>query len=299
MRPVTLYEDVGYGGISAGIGYGNYSNITSAGFPNDAVSSIKVAPFTKVVLYENTGFTGQSLTLYGPVDIPNLWEYKTRFEDIASSMQVIRMEPTPETKIACCTGGGYQCGEFAPGSGACNSFTSGFCSQAANIANPYCKTWCRSNTATCDPAVIAYCASNPTDPYCACLASPANTKGVINPKCADLKCLTSGYLTSSMAVANCPPIVTCEAKVVLENSGVSLSNSIPVQQNCGNTVAIAPDGTPILAPAGNVSVQTSALAAQPANSHLFLLFVLFILLSALVGLGFYIKRSRAAKVSQA
>lgn len=281
-QPVTIFEDVNYGGSHAGLNYGAFSTMSSIGFPNNAVSSVKVGPFTRLSLYDDEWFGGAVLHIYGPKDIPNLWEYTDRMEDRASSIRVTRMEPTIDEKMKCCQGlSTGNCGEFNPSSALCGNVMGEYCT-SAKMSENVCRTWCRANPNSCDSAVAAFCNTNTGDSFCTCLKSPAAIKGIINPKCVDRACLDTGYLSSNMQATSCPSVVNCDLKISLVNSGVILSNTIPVQQNCGNT-------TPAQTPPVTQIAQTTPKTTQPIlfNSLVFILiFIALLILSIMLGILF-------------
>ena len=145
------------------------------------------------------------------------------------------------------------------------------------MKDPACQAWCRENTTKCDSAVIAYCDLNPDDAYCACLKSPANTKGIINPRCVDRKCLTTGYMTTGMLQTQCPSMVDCSIQATLNNSGVILSNQIPIQQNCG---------TPTTPTTPNTSNPPQVIITEPAqSSSSLLIFFIFLFIIFVISLG--------------
>lgn len=79
---VTLYSDCNYGGKSTSVQPGFYS-VMPNGFPNDALSSLKVQGPVTVILYVGTNFTGKSFTVKS--DNACL----TSFNDVTSSLKVL------------------------------------------------------------------------------------------------------------------------------------------------------------------------------------------------------------------
>lgn len=63
--PVTVYEHSNYGGFSAGLSIGAYklAGMELKGIRNNEISSLKIAPGYKVILYEHENFQGDSLVL--------------------------------------------------------------------------------------------------------------------------------------------------------------------------------------------------------------------------------------------
>lgn len=323
--PVIVYEADDFNGRSAKFAYGQYPDMSLTGVGNDVVSSMRVAAFTLLELYEHSYYKGRKVTIKGPMDVSSLRFYQGEFNDYTSSIKVIRLEPSYATKLACCAGNGGLCAEFAPGSARCEATMLDYCTVAGGMGTPQCQSWCRANPAKCDNAVIKYCASNPTDPFCTCILSPAQTKGLVNPKCIDRKCLDTGYVTSNMLSTNCPSMVTCSITAALANSGLILSNTIPIQQNCGNTTVVAPPpvkpGVPVVIPPpvvappvmlvppnnGSINVTDGVTTvtppviyptpAPPASSSispiLILLFVLCLALAILGGVVIWRRRKRA------
>lgn len=292
-HPLVVYADENYNGMSLGLNYGLHPSVANIGIPNDSTTSVKVAAFTKVVLFENDNFGGTSIVLLGPIDIPNLKYYSGGFNDTVSSIQVFSIPPTLAFQASCCRGinSGSQCGKYVSGSAACATTLSQYCSTHMNEAE--CQSYCRARPEVCDSYVNTYCNSHPTDPFCACIRSPAQVKGIVNPKCVDSKCLTTGYLTTAMKNTNCPSIVDCSIQTSLQNNGVLLSYTVPVQQNCGGGGAI-----PVKPPAQQPPVTGTGVTGTDAVSaaaskwfvdriYVFLLFLMFILVAVIGGIWLF------------
>ena len=58
----TIYQHCNFGGSSAQLGIGEYPNMPSAGFSNNALSSLRVPSGLQVTLFDNTNFGGSSIT---------------------------------------------------------------------------------------------------------------------------------------------------------------------------------------------------------------------------------------------
>jgi len=249
---VILYQHPNYGGIQWPLNSANISDLSTAGISDNSVSSIKIAPFTKVTMYSDKGFAGTNKVFVGPANIPDLNAVKDSsgdWNDRMSSIKVSQFDPTPEELAKCCSGTAAEtdsvaCGPYTPGSQACTSSLMRYCTGTdmlgtsvgpGHLDQPACQSWCKRNPEYCDAAVIAYCkGAGSGTPFCSCLNSPATTRGLINPKCVDIDCIAQGYLTANMAQSNCPDVVNCSVVADLSNSGVSLASSSPIVQNCGN-----------------------------------------------------------------
>ena len=299
--PLTVYVDENYNGLKLDLTFGQYPSVSNIGIPNDSITSLRVAAFTRVLLYENDSFDGTMITLLGPINIPNLKYYSGGFNDTISSIQVISLPPTLDFQAGCCRGtnDASQCGKYIPGSAACNTTLSQYCANNMNTAA--CQQYCRANSAVCDSYVATYCDRNPSDPYCACIKSPAQVKNIVNPKCADGKCLSTGYLTTAMQNSNCPSIVDCSIQTSLQNNGVLLSYSVPVAQNCGAPPTTPPVKPPVKPPVTTPPVTTPitgtgvtgsdaiasafyTLAADWLSSHIFVILAfLFFVMFAIIG----------------
>ena len=245
MAVVELFRDDTYKGISVKLGYGRYSELDKqTGMPNNSITSVKVAPFTKVTLYKDRFFgPGRSVTVFGPKEIPHLSKYEGDLNNEITSAIVERVEPTIKQKLDCCTGRQTShCAEFQPGSTTCNEAIAGYCSN--RLSDPFCKSWFKQHPAYGDAPSINYCRINPTDPYCSCINSKAT--GIANPKCVDRNCITNGYLTKNMRETPCPSQIDRTMYVNLTNSGVSLASTVPIQQNCGDPYDGARVNTPIV-----------------------------------------------------
>jgi len=137
------------------------------------------------------------------------------------------------------------CNGITPGSADAVAFMSKYCGNPANASTAECKIWCKQYPQYCDAAVTEYCIINPNDPYCSCITSPA--QGIA--KCVDNTCLTSGYVPTNMLNVKCPDVVNCTVQAALANAGRAISQSIPIQQNCGNTTVDIPPATgPVVTP---------------------------------------------------
>ncbi len=295
--PVQLWSDSNYSGLSISLDYGVYSDISKIGFYHDIASSIKVAPFTIVDLYSDS-FSGMSISIAGPAEIPYLGTYASGqysgFNDIISSLVVTQISPTLQQQIDCCSGStpGYKCGTYTPGNAKCETAYAVQCSNPANVNSSFCRAWCLKNPGACDAAAMAFCKSNPNDPYCTCINSVASQKNIINPKCIDAKCVQTGYLTSSMLNSPCPSVINCEINATLVNSGVQLNTSIPIQQNCGNTTVVSP--VPIVVPPKpttttvNIDIPvTPSTGESPDYTILFIFIFLILLFVILSGIAIY------------
>ncbi len=80
---VVLFKDADFSGESIAIQPGSYRKIEDAGFPNDALSSIKVPRGYTVILYEDSDFRGRSVTVTSS-------NARISFNDVVSSIKVIR-----------------------------------------------------------------------------------------------------------------------------------------------------------------------------------------------------------------
>jgi hypothetical protein len=242
---VAIYDNDTYRGLSAVAGYGEYWRVDQTlGFKGDVLTSLKIQPFTRVILYEHENYGGKALVIDGPKEIPKLTNYVGGMNDKTTSMRVQRLEPSAQFKAECCSGkrSVYECGEYASGGAICTNAMAGFCGVPSNISNDMCKTWCRNNTAYCDASVRSYCASNPNDSYCTCVLSKAgDPKYGVNPLCVDKKCMDTGYATTNMKNTQCPNVINCTVKNQLINSGVVISNNIQTDQNCGNEASTTQD----------------------------------------------------------
>jgi hypothetical protein len=92
----ALYEDCNFQGRSAAInslGKIDLSELESLGISDDAVSSIKVAPGYRVVIYERSGFSGRHISLRH--DMPCLSSLPSPdivLDDSLSSFEVQQLE---------------------------------------------------------------------------------------------------------------------------------------------------------------------------------------------------------------
>lgn len=293
-QPVYICQDPNFTGTCAGLDYGSYYSVhNTTGVGNDSITAIRVKPFTKVTVYKDANYTGDQTTIIGPKEIPDLRNYAGGFNDEISSIQVVRQDPDISFQAACCSGEqtGDQCGEYQPGTATCTASMAKYCSYSNNISDPKCKRFCSDNSAACDSAVIAYCSTHAGDPYCSCINSKANDPRYgVNPLCIDSACIATGYATTNMKRTPCPTVINCDVKNTLVNSGVVVSQSIPVTQNCGNNTGgpTNPQGTvtttyqpPPTVNAPSVGVLQNMKAFMGAHIILMLM-LLFVIIIAIV-----------------
>lgn len=102
----------------------------------------------------------------------------------------------------------------------------------ANVVS-FCRTLANAGDGSCDAIYTSYCASNPTHPLCSCISSKANTTGIVNPKCISADCLQNGFITSNMVTTKCPDVINCSMQNNIYNNGMTISQGINIEQNCG------------------------------------------------------------------
>jgi hypothetical protein len=87
MSGVTIYEDANFQGKSANLDVGEY-DWGQLGIANDTLSSLIASDGIEVRLFENTHFSGRSVTFEGSV--PYVGD---DFNDITSSIIVLQILP--------------------------------------------------------------------------------------------------------------------------------------------------------------------------------------------------------------
>ena len=99
MSLVQIYDLPNYAGNSASFGVGKYDLVGAADhlFVNDTMSSVKVASDVKVIFYFDWKYSGRSLVLTGPINIPDLKTYENGWMDNQmTSFSVEKItQPTP------------------------------------------------------------------------------------------------------------------------------------------------------------------------------------------------------------
>jgi hypothetical protein len=293
---LSVWDSSDYNGGAATIDYGDYKTLSGTGISDNQISSLKVAPFTTVIVYEETHFGGKSTTIVGPKDIPNL--DSINMNNRISSMKVVKVVPPLDVLFDCCTGTKPTgCGSYIPNTPLCDSIIQNYC--AGNMHNSFCKQWCKEGS-RCDDIVMRYCATpvGRNDTYCACINSPANSTNV-NPKCVDRNCLQSGYLPNTMMKTACPAIITCEANVQLINSGVILSNTIPIQQNCGGGTTTKTVTYSTKAPTTGTKTSTFT-KKQPTTSTIFtpMMILLFVIFMVIIGVLIMVYRNKVGAIKK-
>ncbi len=83
---MTLYADPSYGGQAVTLGPGSYSWLPNSGFPNDALSSVKLAPGCSVTLFWDGNFGGKQLVLTADADT---MPAGSGWDNAASSIKVV------------------------------------------------------------------------------------------------------------------------------------------------------------------------------------------------------------------
>lgn len=220
--------------------YGRTANIQAVGGYNRAINSLHIPAYTSLLLFSETGFVGDALFLRADEadrTILNLGLAPFKFGGKASSAIVTPLDIPAGIKKNCCTGvttPGVECREYGNMyGGACVNFMRGACAGM----DAECQLWCKNNPGShCDAAAVEFCKKNPHHAFCTCINSPGVSaeKGLTNPRCFDLACLKSGYLTANMKTGTCPDVVNCEMQTWLQTSGVSLAPNIRMEQNCGD-----------------------------------------------------------------
>ncbi len=109
--PVTVYQDINYGGYSCNLSVGNYdlSRLTEMGVKNDDITSIKVKEGYEAILCEHSSFGGQTFTVTD--DIGNLGNHTTNglnWNDQVTSL-IVRPIESPVTVYQDINYGGYSC----------------------------------------------------------------------------------------------------------------------------------------------------------------------------------------------
>ncbi len=90
----TFYEHCDYQGQSWQLDVGDYSWVENVGIPNDFLSSVRVPPGLKVILYEHINFQGRQLELTS--DIPCL--VNKAFNDHTSSIRIINLQSSQSSQ---------------------------------------------------------------------------------------------------------------------------------------------------------------------------------------------------------
>lgn len=308
--------------------YGEYPDIRDLGFKDNQLSSLTVAPFTKVIIYQNFNFSGRSVEFIGPRTVNKLTDYS--MNDKVSSIKVIRMDPPSDQILNCCNNKDStweKCGEYSslfayhqycPADltrACCNDaeFRSGvgakICKDIFDKGDPAskcpglykyhccdklgddpkCQNWFRENPTVCDRAANFYCGENPDDPICSCINSPARSVGVANPLCVDQKCLNTGYVTANMRNTPCPPMVNCDTQTALKNAGVVLSDNTTIVQNCGNTgVPTGTTGNTTGAPSGTTDTPSGTIGNTSGTMGTLNMMFILIIFVILAILGYVV-----------
>jgi hypothetical protein len=189
-----------------------------------------------------------------------------------------RTDPIESAKCAVGTRT-VNCNGISPGSADATMFMADYCGRPTNSPTAECKIWCKQYPQYCDAAVTEYCIVNPADPYCSCITSPA--QGIA--KCVDNTCLTSGYVPTNMFNVKCPDVVNCTVQAALANAGRAISQSIPIQQNCGNTTI---DPTPGYDPV----VTPPIISASGYSVQIIIVLLFFIAVVIFVAVMYYRRR---------
>ena len=111
------------------------------------------------------------------------------------------------------------------------------CYEAGPNMEGDCISWCIKNGGDCDVAMTLYCGEpkNANKPECTCINTIFDQKASIvhNPLCADLKCIKSGYATTSMIEKSfgCKQ-VTCDVYFNVRGASKVDINHNKVVQTC-------------------------------------------------------------------
>lgn len=262
-------------------------DIRDLDFPNDQLSSFKIAADTEVYMYADKDYGGAVYHFYGPMVREKATDWPN---DQISSFKVRPLGLSDEEKVSCYTGDNVplldRCGSWAKNGALNEGFMRNYCaSPAAAISGTCvsraCQKWCDEHRGECDQTMIQFCDANPGNPLCTCIKSPAQTKLIGNPLCFDQKCQTTGYATKNMKESPCPSYIDCSIQANLINSGVSISQGMNIDQNCGNVAGKPVEPAPVNADESgpNLSTYIEKIKAEtPLNKALIALSVLFLLI---------------------
>lgn len=199
---VTFYKDKMYGGQAYNVyKAGSVAKCSDVGIPNDEISSLKVARYVTVTLYQHDTFTGETRTYTGPaeIDISNTWN------DKMTSFRIVYTPPTMEFKVRCCKG--------LENREACEQY------------------WVNDPSFSCDGIMADYCNSNPTDAACICFKSEIPSAHCFDQRCTN----TNAYKTQFMRenVAKCPAYMDCRQYLSLSESAKNnILQGVSQQQHC-------------------------------------------------------------------
>jgi hypothetical protein len=243
--PVIFFSDNPCKGVIMRLPPGSY-NLKKGVHPigPGGIDGMVVPPNMKVIAFDYPNFdTKHAMATYdGSRPSGGLWyDLSKQNEGIGKndidSMRIIRTKFWEDFLMGCCNntdGNPTLCQQFwgSPGgrSSGCNGFMSKYCTAGRLTPNSPCRKWCLDNPGMCDAAVQLFCASDPSDPLCACLTSP-----LAAPACFDKKCLSTGYRTQAMQdqTRRCPSIIHCNQNVTLgQDAYNNIVNNLGMKQTC-------------------------------------------------------------------
>lgn len=242
-----FFQDDNCNGNTMALTPGDYYDLSKLklGINSNEITSMIIPPNMRVTGYERPSYNSgcndcKQGTYDGSVPGKGIWtnlsdqHEGTIGNDDIDSMHIVRLKDWTQYKVDCCNNSGTpdKCQQFWGGSntGACSNVMSNFCNSGNLGSNNTCKTWCIAHPGQCDNAAIAYCRSNPSDPFCACLNSPLKA-----PSCFDKNCMNGGYRTQAMMelTNHCPTIVECNQNVTIDkNSYNNIVSNLNMQQTC-------------------------------------------------------------------
>jgi hypothetical protein len=104
-------------------------------------------------------------------------------------------------------------------------------------------------------------------------------KSVANPLCVDSKCIATGYATTNMKNTTCPTVIDCSVKATLENSGISIGQSIPIRQNCGDSGTTETTETGVLSSLANQFQDGLTNLFGDSKMTIVLIFILIVIIA--------------------
>jgi len=203
----------------------------------------------------------------------------------------------------CCTGSGDSstCGQYTLGAAGnvCPSYA-GSVVTSANLSQPAYQQLASANPGSCDAAVAAYCATNPTATFCT-YCKPAAEGGASPfalPSCFDQNCINSGYRTAEDVGLQCPNLVQCSQVLNVSDNQRLVASGLTLSQNCTSSSSAstpAATSTPSVLSFSNVGVLATPVIIAGHSIPLYIILAVVIAGSVL---GYMLLTNDSSATSQ-
>jgi len=166
--PAQMWSGAGFTGQVYNLPY-DTPGVSQVNISAGSITSLKIQPFSRLIIYNRANYEGLGLLLFGPLEIPDLAKYNANFNKNILSYKLINIIPHADITYQCCQGDldKSYCGEYVPNGAVCEGIPSP-CNLASRLDRPECQAWCTANPTKCLTQKQLYCTDDVKriDPFC-------------------------------------------------------------------------------------------------------------------------------------